>query len=122
MLNEYLEKNYNKLKDMAFTITSGGKDKDDLLSFVIEELYKCNQDRINDIIKKKQLTFYIARVMINQFQSDLSLYYKKYKKYYKYHTAGTKESISPDTIEKTILEKQEIENKLEWVDSKLKDC
>ena len=52
MLNEYLEKNYNKLKDMAFTITSGGKDKDDLLSFVIEELYKCNQDRINCIIKK----------------------------------------------------------------------
>ncbi len=38
MLNKYLIENYDKLKDMAFNI-AGRKGKDDLLSFVIEELY-----------------------------------------------------------------------------------
>ena len=71
MLNNYLELNYNKLKSMAYNVTSG-KDTDDLLSFVIEELYKCDQERINEIIKKKQLTFYIARVMVNQSHSKTS--------------------------------------------------
>ena len=52
MLNKYLIENYDKLKDMAFNI-AGKKNKDDLLSFVIEELYKCDQYRINEIIEKK---------------------------------------------------------------------
>ena len=51
MLNQYLVDNYNKLKDMAYNIT-GGKYSEDLLSFVIEELYKCDQDRIEQIIRK----------------------------------------------------------------------
>ena len=56
MLNNYLVENYNKLKDVAYNITNG-KHNDDLLSFVIEELYKCDTKRINEIIKKKQMTF-----------------------------------------------------------------
>ena len=74
MLNKYLKENYDKLKDMAFNI-AGKKNKDDLLSFVIEELYKCDQDRIKEIVEKKQMTFYIVRVMINQFHSKTSRYY-----------------------------------------------
>ena len=50
MLNKYLIENYDKLKDMAYNI-AGVKGKDDLLSFVIEELYKCDQDRITEIIE-----------------------------------------------------------------------
>ena len=52
MLNDYLTENYDKLKDMAYNI-AGNKNNDDLLSFVIEELYKCDQDRIKEIIEKK---------------------------------------------------------------------
>ena len=81
MLNDYLIKNYNKLKDIAYNI-SGGNGTDDLLSFVIEELYKCDQERINEIIEKKQMTFYVARVIINQYYSKTSRYYYKYNKYY----------------------------------------
>ena len=121
MLNNYLELNYNKLKSMAYKVTSG-KDTDDLLSFVIEELYKCDQERINEIIKKKQLTFYIARVMVNQSHSKTSRYYYKYKRYYKYHVTGINDSICPDNIETVIEQKEEIEKKLEWIDENLKDC
>ena len=119
MLNDYLENNYNKLKDIAYNITSGKPE--DLLSFVIEELYKCKQDKINDIIKRKEMTYYIVRVMINQFHSKTSRYYYKYNKYYEYHVGGIIESISPDNIEKTIEEKEEVEQRLDWVETKLKD-
>ena len=120
MLNDYLTDNYNKLKDIAYNITSGNDDED-LLSFVIEELYKCDSKRINEIIKKKQMTFYVVRVMLNQYQSKTSRYHYKYRKYYEYHTTTTIESISPDNTEYTIKDKEEVEERLEWIEDKLKD-
>ena len=120
MLNDYLTENYDKLKDMAYNI-AGNKNNDDLLSFVIEELYKCDQDRIKEIIEKKQLTFYIARVMINQYHSKTSRYYYKYNKYYEYHTTTTIESITADNTEYNIKDKEEVEQKLDWIEDKLKD-
>jgi len=120
MLNKYLIENYDKLKDMAYNI-AGEKGKDDLLSFVIEELYKCDQDRINEIIEKKQLTFYIARVMLNQYHSKTSRYYYKYNKYYEYHTTTTIESITADNTTYTIKDKKEVEERLEWIEKKLQD-
>jgi hypothetical protein len=120
MLNKYLIENYDKLKDMAHNI-AGEKNKDDLFSFVVEELYKCDQDRLNEIIKKKQLTFYIARVMLNQYHSKTSRYYYRFNKYYEYHTTTTIESITADNTTYNIKEKQEDEEKLEWIEEKLKD-
>jgi DNA-directed RNA polymerase specialized sigma24 family protein len=120
MLDTYLVDNYNKLKDMAYNITSG-KGNEDLLSFVIEELYKCDQDRIEQIIRKKQMTFYVVRVMINQFHSKTSRYYYKYNKYYEYHVTGIVEAISPDNIETEIENKQKVEERLAWIEEKLKD-
>ena len=120
MLNKYLIENYDKLKDMAFNI-AGNNGKDDLLSFVIEELYKCDQDRIDEIIEKNQLTFYIARVMLNQYHSKTSRYYYKYKKYYEYHTTTTIESISADNVDYTIKDKELVEERLDWIEDKLKD-
>ena len=120
MLDTYLVKNYNKLKSMAYNIT-GGKGNEDLLSFVIEELYKCDKERIEDIVRKKQMTFYAVRVMINQFHSKTSRYYYKYNKYYEYHVSGIVEAISPDNTETHIEEKELIEEQLGWVEEKLKD-
>jgi DNA-directed RNA polymerase specialized sigma24 family protein len=120
MLNKYLNDNYDKLKDMAHNI-AGKKNKDDLLSFVIEELYKCDKERIDEIIEKKQLTFYIARVMLNQYHSKTSRYYYKYNKYYEYHTTTTIESITADNTEYNIKDKELVEERLGWIEDKLKD-
>ncbi|QDP48233.1 MAG: hypothetical protein Unbinned585contig1001_3 [Prokaryotic dsDNA virus sp.] len=120
MLNEYLVANYDKLKDMVYNISSG-RGSDDLLSFVIEELYKCDQDRIKEIIDKKQMTFYVARVMVNQFFSKTSRYYYKYKKYYEYHVSQIVEQITEDEVDFIIEEKELIEERLNWIDDKLKD-
>jgi len=120
MLDKYLIENYHKLKDMAYNITSG-KGNDDLFSFVVEELYKCDQERIDEIIKKNQMTFYVVRVMINQYHSKTSRYYYKYKKYYEYHTTTTIECLSADNTQYTIKDKELVEERLEWIEEKLKD-
>lgn len=105
---------------MAYNITSG-KGNDDLFSFVIEELYKCDQDRIDEIIKNGDMRWYIIRIMVNQYHSKTSRYYYKYKKYYEYHTTTTIECLSADNTQYNIKEKQEVEERLEWIEEKLKD-
>lgn len=105
---------------MAYNIT-GGKHNEDLLSFVIEELYKCDQDKINEIIEKNQMTFYVVRVMLNQFHSKTSRYYYKYRKFYEYHVTGIIESITPDNVEVNIEDKKIVEERLAWIEDKLKD-
>ena len=119
MLNKYLTENYNKLKDVAYNITNGNED---LLSFVIEELYKCDTDRINEIIENKKMTFYVIRIMLNQFHSKTSRYYYKYRKYYEFHTTTTIEAITADNTEYTIKDKELVEERLDWIEDKLKDC
>ena len=120
MLDKYLIENYDKLKDIALNI-AGIKEYEELLHFVIEELYKCDQIRLREIIEKNQMTFYAVRVMINQCHSNTSRYYYKYKKYYEHHTTQTIECISADKSKSTKKQKEEIEVKLEWIDEKLKD-
>jgi DNA-directed RNA polymerase specialized sigma24 family protein len=120
MLDEYLDENYYKLKDIALNI-AGSKEYEELLHFVIEELYKCDQIRLREIIEKNQMTFYAVRVMMNQYHSNTSRYYYKYKKYYEYHTTQTIEALSPDKSKSTKKQKEEIEVKLEWIEEKLKD-
>ena len=105
---------------MAYNIT-GGKYNEDLLSFVIEELYKCDQNKINKIIKKNQMTFYVVRVMLNQYHSKTSRYYYKYRKFYEYHVTGIIEAITPDNVEVNIEDKKIVEEKLAWIEEKLKD-
>jgi|TARA_R100001443_G_scaffold100577_1_gene108099 DNA-directed RNA polymerase specialized sigma24 family protein len=119
MLNQYLINNYDKLKDISYNITNGKGE--DLLSFVIEEIYKCDQIRLREIIEKDQMTFYVVRIMLNQYHSKTSRYYYKYDKYYEYHTCTTIENITADNTEYTIKDKKEVEEKLEWIEEKLKD-
>ena len=120
MLDKYLIENYDKIKDMAYNI-AGEKGKDDLFSYVIEELYNCEQKKVNKIIKKKQLTFYIARVMLNQYYSKTSGYYYTYKKYYELHTARVNDSITRSYSFNNDI-KQTKEDRLKWIYNKLKDC
>ena len=119
MLDKYLTDNYHKLKDVSYNITNGKGE--DLLSFLKEELYKCDKERLEEIILENKMTFYVIRIMLNQYNSKTSRYYYKYKKYYEHHTTTTIESITADNTEYSIKEKKEVEQKLEWIENKLND-
>ena len=120
MLNDYFEANYQKLKEISLKI-AGVNNCENLLHFVIEEIYKCDQKRINEIIEKKQMTFYFVRVMLNQHQSKTSRFHYKYRNYYEYHVTGIIDSISSDNSKDNTKKKEEVEERLEWIEEKLKD-
>jgi len=120
MLDEYLTNNYEKLNDIAYNI-AGIKQKDDLLSFVIEELYKCDQIRLKEIIENNQMTFYVTRVMLNQYHSQTSRYYYKYRRFYEYHVSNIIDAVTPDKSVSTKQKKIDDEKKLKWIEEKLKD-
>ncbi|QDP51033.1 MAG: hypothetical protein Unbinned6004contig1002_19 [Prokaryotic dsDNA virus sp.] len=120
-LNEYIEKSYKNLLDISKRITSNRHpDYEDLLHESILALYNADKEKIKIIIEKKQLTFYIVRIMMNQYHSNTSPYHKKYRKQYndeqlKQFYIYTKEPLTKDKIEN--LEKNE--ERLKWIDEKL---
>ena len=121
-LNDYLDKSYQNLLDISKRITSNRHpDYEDLLHETILTLYNADQEKIKIIIEKKQLTFYIVRIMLNQYQSNTSPYHKKYRKQYnekqlKEFYIYTKEPLTKEKMKQ--LEEQE--NRLQWIDEKLK--
>ena len=122
-LNIYIEKSYNKLLDISKRITSNKyPDYEDLLHETILVLYNGNNKKILKIIQQKKLTFYIVRIMINQYHSNTSPFHKKYRK--KYNDEQLKEfyiyNKQPLTKEK-LNEFIEQENRLNWIDKKLKN-
>ena len=107
--------------DISKRITSNRHpDYEDLLHETILVLYALEKEKINKIIEQKKLTFYIVRIMINQYQSNTSPYHKKYRKQYKDEQLKqfyiyTKEPLTKEKIEK--LEKNE--ERLKWIEEKL---
>ena len=121
-LNTYLEKSYTNLLDISKRITSNKyPDCEDLLHETILALYDSNQEKIKVIIEKKQLTFYIVRIMMNQYQSNTSPYHKKYRRIkHKEHLKDfyiyTKEPLTKEKMQ----EFEDREKRLQWIDEKLK--
>ena len=121
-LNIYLEKSYNKLLEISKRITSNKyPDYEDLLHESIIALYNSDKEKIKDIIEKKQLTFYIVRIMMNQYQSNTSPYHKKYrrtkhKEHLKDFYIYTKEPLTKEKMQ----EFEDREKRLQWIDKKLK--
>ena len=84
-------------------------------------LYNSDQEKIKTIIEKKQLTFYIVRIMMNQYQSNTSPYHKKYRRTkHKEHLQEfyiyTKEPLTKEKMQ----EFEDREKRLQWIDEKLK--
>jgi len=121
-LNKYLDKSYKNLLDISKRITSNRHpDYEDVLHESIIALYNTDEKKINDIIKQKNLTFYIVRIMLNQYQSNTSPYHKKYrrtkhKEHLKEFYIYTKEPLTKEKMQ----EFEDREKKLQWIEKKLK--
>ena len=54
--------------------------RDDLIQEVYLILLQYNQSKLQEIIDKGQIKFFVARIVHNQFFSVTSTFYRKYKK------------------------------------------
>ena len=133
-LNEYITKNYKKLKDISKKITSEKYDSDDLLHDTILALYDSDKEKIKKLIENNQLLYWIARIMINQYHSKTSPFYKKYRKYYRDKderfvlNCWNVEYINstPDRIHRMldddgVNKKKQLEKDIERINKKLKE-
>lgn len=57
--------------------------KDDLAQEIYLIILQYDTNTLQKLYEKKQLKFYIAKIITNQFFSKTSSFYKTYKKYYK---------------------------------------
>ena len=77
---------------MARTITHNrAPDWEDLLSEVVLILLESNEDRLNALIERKQIRYWIARIMLNQYNSSSSPFHYKYRVHASRHRAGALE-------------------------------
>lgn len=65
------------------------------------------------------MRWYIIRIMVNQYHSKTSRYYKKYKQYYDYQVSLINDQITKSRID-NIKDKEVVEDRLKWIEDKLK--
>tara|TARA_R100001015_G_C4635284_1_gene204419 strand:- start:1232 stop:1714 length:483 start_codon:yes stop_codon:yes gene_type:complete len=94
-------------------------DSEDLLHDIIIYLEKFPEEKILGLIQKKQLSFFIARMMMFQYHSNTSKFYKTYVKPRKYNVISNN-LASSDNAE-IIKQKKLNEKKLDKIDNILKD-
>lgn len=73
--------NTNLLTELCENIGVLPKDMDDFKQEIYLILLEYNQDKIIELYNKKQLKFFIVRIIQNQYHSKNSPFYMKYKRY-----------------------------------------
>lgn len=86
MLNRIVTEIYESgiLRELCENIRVSSNDMDDFLQEMYMVLLEYNPEKIVEMYEKKQLKFFMVRIIQNQYNSKTSPFYRKYKKYYKY--------------------------------------
>lgn len=80
-VNQYLERNYSVLMEMSKTITKNRyPDHEELCQITCVILLEADPVRMENLIAKKQMRYWCARVMMNQYNSSTSPYHYTYRK------------------------------------------
>lgn len=86
MLNRIVTEIYEEglLRELCENIRVSSNDIDDLMQEIYIILLGYDEKKIVEMYEKKQLKFFIVRIIQNQYNSKTSPFYRKYKKYYQY--------------------------------------
>lgn len=77
---EYLARN-RVVEEMIDKMNINSGYNNDLAQEVYLILLEYDADKINELIQKKQINFFISRIIMNQVFSSTSDFYRKYVKY-----------------------------------------
>lgn len=79
--NQIVEAVSGDVKAMISNMAIKDEHRDDLFQEIIIILLGYNNAKLDDLYKKKQIKFFISRIICNQYYSVHSAFYKTYKKY-----------------------------------------
>ena len=89
-LDRYLQDNYTTIREMALTITRGHKiDSEELSHEVIISLYSGDREKLTGLIERKQMRYWILRIILNQYNSSSSPFHYQYRKPAERHRNAT---------------------------------
>lgn len=77
--------------------------QDDLKSEVFLILAELPEQKLSDLYDKKQLRFYIVRIMLNLVQNSNNQFYKRYRNFVEYTAQEVAESYQEDISQKVRL-------------------
>lgn len=80
-MEKIYETAYKYIEEIVNNIAQTDPDKDDLIQDIALIILEKSPDFISELYNKKQLKYYITRVIRNNLFSTTSPYYYKYKKY-----------------------------------------
>lgn len=106
LLNLWITNNYDELNKICRKIAKG-QDHQDLLQSCIEQFL--NNKKVQDVPDNQKL-FFFTRIVLNNFNSNTSLYYRQYKKF---------NFSSIENIEVECLEYEESPIDLDWVNKQI---
>lgn len=111
-LNEYITINYDELKQITRNITKNNELWDELFHFCLEIVLTYDTDKINTILDKGHLKYFFVSILLRQWNSSTSPFYKVYRK--------DKFSDIDDTIDIAAEEYDfEIDEKIDYIEHKL---
>ena len=80
MLGQYITQHYDALEQMAKNITKGRHpDWEDLLHIALEAIWTADREKMDALVTKRQLRYWVARIMLNQYNSTASKYHYLYR-------------------------------------------
>lgn len=82
MINKIYEEVFYLLDELFKNMCIKQNDVDDLKQEIMLIVMEYDKEKIIELYEKKQLKFFVVRIINNQYFSNSSPYYKKYKKYY----------------------------------------
>lgn len=116
-LDTYLKDNYELITDMALTITKGRQpDGEELAHETIMHLYRGDREKLCGMIDRKQIKYWIARIMLNQYNSSTSAYHYQYRVPERRH-ADAKHEIEQWHSTDGLTDKHNIEPLYDFIDT-----
>lgn len=92
MLDDYLVTNYEVLASISRTITHNKHpDWEDLLSEVILILLESDREKMEALVARNQMRYWVTRIMLNQYNSSTSPFHYKYRMAEVRHRKGAEE-------------------------------
>jgi RNA polymerase sigma factor (sigma-70 family) len=121
VVQKYIRENYESIVEIAKVITQGRKpDYEDLAHEVILSVLTGNRDKMNLLVEKNQMRYWIIRLCINNYRSNTSRYHYKYRKPNERHLKA-KEHLNYIKKLDEVQEKKWNEVLLNFIEEKLQD-
>jgi RNA polymerase sigma factor (sigma-70 family) len=82
VIQKYIRKNYGSILEIAKVITRGNKNEyEDLAHEIMVLLLTGNREKMNALVKRGEIKWYILRITINEYRGKKGVYYKKYRRH-----------------------------------------